>query len=59
MNKQFNELPNGSRFILNGNEYVKIQEVKVSCCKTINAQLVADGNNKIYVQPATQVVINA
>lgn len=59
MNKTFGELSNGSRFTLNGTEYIKVEEVKVSCCRTVNAQLVSDSNNRIYVQSATVVVVNA
>lgn len=59
MNKAFSDLSNGTRFTLNGSEYVKVQEVRVSCCRSINAQLVSDPNNKTYVQPSTIVVVNA
>jgi hypothetical protein len=59
MNKTFGELSQGSRFILNGTEYVKVQEVKVSCCRTVNAELVSDSNNRTYIQPSTVVVVNA
>ncbi len=59
MNKTFGELARGTRFTLNSNEYIKVEEVKVSCCRTVNAQLVSDANNRTYVQPATVVVVNA
>ncbi len=59
MNKTFAELANGARFTLNGSQYIKVEEVRVSCCRSINAQLVSDPNNKTYVQPATVVVVNA
>lgn len=59
MNKTFGELITGQRFILNGSEYVKVQEIKISCCKVINCQLVNDPNNKTYINPTTMVLINA
>lgn len=59
MNKTFGELARGTRFTLNGTEYVKTEEVKVSCCRTVNAHLVSDSNNRTYVQPTTVVVVNA
>lgn len=59
MNKTFGELAKGTRFVLNGTEYVKIEEVKVSCCRTVNAQLTSDSNNRSYIQSGTVVVVNA
>jgi hypothetical protein len=58
MNKKFSELVVGERFTLNGTEYVKAQEVKVSCCRSVNCQSISDPNNKTYVQPSTTVTIN-
>ena len=59
MNKTFGELSNGEKFSLNGKEYVKVAEVRISCCKRINAQAVSNANDKILVQPSTAVTINA
>jgi hypothetical protein len=58
MNKAFSELKVGDRFTLNAVEYVKTQEVRVSCCRAINCQAVNDTNNKQYVQPSTTVSTN-
>jgi hypothetical protein len=58
MNKKFSELAVGERFTLNGMEYIKTQEVKVSCCRSINAQAVNDVNNKTFVGTNTVVVVN-
>jgi hypothetical protein len=58
MNKTFSELTVGQRFTINGTEYIKTQEVRVSCCKTINCQAVADPNNRIYIHPSTSVTLN-
>lgn len=58
MTKKFSELANGERFTLNGVEYIKTQEVKISCCRSINAQAVVDANNKTFVPPNTTVSVN-
>lgn len=59
MNKTFGELSNGDRFNLNGKEYVKVAEVRVSCCQRINAQSVNNSNERILVQSSTTVTVNA
>jgi hypothetical protein len=59
MNKNFNELHNGDRFTFNSKEYVKIAELRISCCRTINAQAIENSNDRIYIQPNTVVTINA
>jgi len=58
MNKNFSELAVGERFTLNGVEYVKTQEVKVSCCRSINCQAISDPNTKTYIQSSTTVTVN-
>ena len=59
MNKAFETLQVGDRFTLNGKEYVKTQDIRVSCCKTINAKEVANSSNTLYVQPTSMVTVNA
>lgn len=59
MNKTFGELSNGDRFSLNGKDYVKVAEVRVSCCQRINAQSANNSNERILVQSSTTVTINA
>jgi len=59
MNKTFGELSVGDRFSINGKEYVKIQEIRISCCQRINAQSTTNPSEKIKVDPATTVTINA
>ena len=55
MNKTFGELSNGEKFSLNGKEYVKVAEVRISCCKRINAQAVSNANDKILVQKNNKI----
>jgi hypothetical protein len=58
MNKQFKELDVDSSFNMNGIEYTKINAVKISCCKSINAQEKNNPNNKTFVQPLVEVEVN-
>lgn len=58
MEKTFAELVNGDKFIVNGVEYVKTDEVRVSCCKTINAHVASDISQKAQFPGNTTVVVN-
>lgn len=58
MNKQFKDIAEGTMFKLNNLEYKKIASVKVSCCRSLNAELVSNANDKIFVQPLTEVEVN-
>lgn len=57
--KLFQELSVGERFIFNGQEYIKTEDVRISCCRSVNAKAVTDSNNVVYVQPSTTVNVNA
>ena len=59
MNKAFSQVLEGQRFTLNSKEYVKIPSVKISCCKSLNAQATSNAADKIYVHATTDVVVNA
>lgn len=56
--KQFSQLSTGERFVLNGVEYIKTEEVRISCCRSVNCQSVADSNHKTYVSPNVSVSVN-
>ena len=58
MEKQFSELSNTERFTVNGVEYVKTDEVKVSCCRSINCYVATDAEQKGYFPGNTTVTIN-
>lgn len=58
MKKQFKDISVDEKFKLNDVEYTKINTVKISCCKSINAQQVADANHKTFVQPLTEVDVD-
>lgn len=59
MNKNFSEILEGQRFTFNSKEYIKIPSVKVSCCKSFNAQAADNANEKIYVNAGSTVTVNA
>ena len=57
MEKQFSQLAVGDKFMVNGVEYVKAVEVKVSCCKSINATASANSNQKTFFPGNTLVTV--
>lgn len=60
MNKLFSELGVGQEFKVPGSDtnYKKIDLVKVSCCKSFNAEDAANAANKTFFAPGTVVVVN-
>jgi hypothetical protein len=58
MIKQFKDLLDGEVFKINELEYKKVQAVKISCCRSINAESTSDANNKTFLQPLTEVEVN-
>lgn len=58
MKVKFSDITEGSLFTKDGTEYKKISTVKVSCCRSINAEHAADANNKVFINPADEVEVN-
>ena len=58
MIKQFKDVNEGENFTLNGLQFKKTALVKVSCCKSINAEESTNAANRIFVQPAQEVEVN-
>lgn len=56
--KLFADLQVGESFTVNGATYIKINEVKISCCKSVNAQDSNNSNNKTYFPSNTVVAAN-
>lgn len=56
--KKFMDITVGDRFVLNGIEYTKIPDERISCCHVNNACQINDQNTKIQVTPLTEVEIN-
>lgn len=55
----FKDLKVGDTFFITGIEYKKIEEKRISCCKRLNAESVADPRSKMQVNPLTLVQIKA
>ena len=55
MEVKLSELNTGDRFQVNGSTYVKTDEVKVSCCRSINCYLLDNNSKKAYFAPNTVV----
>lgn len=58
MNKQFKDLVDDTVFKYNGLEYKKISTVKISCCRSINAEDTTNPKNRIFIQPQVEVEVN-
>ena len=57
MQKPFSDVAVGETFELNGLRYVKIQDVRISCCKSVNCHNAADTNQKTFFPPNTLVTV--
>jgi hypothetical protein len=55
MNKTMKDIAIGERFTVAGVEYIKTNDVRVSCCKVINCEVVGDPNQKNFFSPDTEV----
>lgn len=57
--KVFQELNDGDTFKHNNHEYKKVPQVRVSCCRSLNAECVSDTTQQpIFVPPQQEVEIN-
>lgn len=57
METTFDQIQAGTKFIVNGTEYIKTEEVRVSCCRSINCYTTADANQKGYFPGNTTVTV--
>jgi len=57
--KKFNELNVNDRFVVNAVEYVKTETVRVSCCRSINAQEVNNAAVTTFFTEDATVQVNA
>jgi hypothetical protein len=55
--KKYSEISNGTKFILDGIEYIKIPEERISCCQFYNAVQSGNASAKIGVTPITEVEV--
>ena len=58
INKKFSELSINSKFIHNNIEYQKLQPIKISCCKSVNACVVSQPATKVFINPNQEVKVN-
>jgi hypothetical protein len=58
MQKKFEELVVGEKFTVNGVEYIKTEDVRISCCRSVNCYSVADSSQKGHFPGNTEVTIN-
>lgn len=56
--KKFMDITIGDKFVLNGIEYTKIPDERISCCHVNNASQTNDPNTKIQVAPITEIEVN-
>lgn len=50
------DLKLGDKFVYENQEYTRIPDERISCCKVLNAQSVATGE-KIQIVPITEVTL--
>ena len=58
MKKPFKDLENNTTFKFNDKDFKKIPLLRVSCCRSYNAEAVSDNNQKIFVKPEDEVEVN-
>ena len=58
MQRLLSDVPVNATFTVNGVQYKKINEVKVSCCRSINAESTDNTNNKTFFPGNTLVETN-
>lgn len=58
MQMLLSDVPVNATFVVNGITYKKVTEVKVSCCKSINAEVEGNPSNKTFFPTNTLVEVN-
>jgi hypothetical protein len=58
MEKKFSDLAVGEKFSVNGTEYIKSDEVRISCCRSVNCYATTDASQKGHFSGDTVVVVN-
>ena len=58
MNKLFKDVVEGEVFKHSNLEYKKIAQVKISCCRSINAEETTNASNRTFIQPNIEVEVN-
>lgn len=55
--KEFKDLAVNEQFSVNNIKYVKTDEVKVSCCKSINCHVLGNHSERTFFGPSTTVEV--
>ena len=50
---RFVDIAIGTKFSFEGNDYIKIKDERITCCKVNNAVLAADTNQKTMIIPVS------
>ena len=57
MQKEFKDVNVNQNFTYQGKSYIKINPVKVSCCRSINCHVVHNPKDRLMLQPNTKVEV--
>jgi hypothetical protein len=57
--KTFAEVSTGTKFSVNGLDYIKVDSVRVTCCQSINAHLADNPGARVFFQDSVVVTVNA
>lgn len=57
MQKSFKDVAIGEQFDFNNKKYVKVNAVKVSCCRSVNCHVVGNANDRTFIQPDIKVEV--
>ncbi|NBT07580.1 MAG: hypothetical protein EBS93_07950 [Chitinophagia bacterium] len=58
MKVKLSEVAEGSLFTKDGVEFKKLPTVKISCCRSINAEQTENANNRVFINPGDEVEVN-
>lgn len=53
--KKMKDVQIGERFTIGGIEYIKTNEVRVSCCQSVNCEMIGNPNSRTYISPEMDV----
>ena len=54
---RFVDISVGTKFVHDGQQYTKIADERINCCKVNNAVLVDNPAQKVMIVPANEVVV--
>lgn len=55
--KEFKDLLVNEEFVVNNVKYTKINEVKISCCRSVNCHVHGKQTERTFFAPSTQVEV--